>query len=141
MIMLSESLLSSSIKRGAILHSYMFRNIDHGKFFVVVGISEDKVAGFFFINSNINKFNERSQTLMNAQLFIRKENYDFLTHDSFICATRFTEIKVSQIVKSIQEGQTTFVSDLLENDLKELINSVRSSRLFTTAQKNKYAKV
>lgn len=105
MIMLSESLLSSSIKRGAILHSYMFRNIDHGKFFVVVGISEDKVAGFFFINSNINKFNERSQTLMDAQLFIRKENYDFLTHDSFICATRFTEIKVSQIVKAYKKAK------------------------------------
>lgn len=141
MIMLSETLLSSSIKRGAILHSYMFQYIDHGKFFVVVGISEDKLAGFFFINSNINKFHERSQDFMNAQILLRKEDYDFLNHDSFICATKFTEIKTSQIVKSIQEGQTKFVSELNKKDLQTLITSVRNSRLFTTTQKKKYAKV
>ena len=66
MIKLSNDFLAASIKRGAILHSYMFRNIDHGKFFVVVGVSEDKVAGFFFINSQINKFLFRSQDLLNA---------------------------------------------------------------------------
>ena len=48
------NLIESRITRGAILHSEMFEEIDHGKFFVIVGISGDSVAGFFFINSNIH---------------------------------------------------------------------------------------
>ena len=48
---LPVSLIESSIGRGDILLSE-FDGIDHQKFFVVMGVSEDKVCGFFFINSN-----------------------------------------------------------------------------------------
>lgn len=41
-----DLLIESKIDRGVILHSTMFENIDHGKFFVVVGINADYVAGF-----------------------------------------------------------------------------------------------
>ena len=43
------SLVESAIGRGDILLSE-FDGIDHRKFFVVMGVSEDKVCGFFFIN-------------------------------------------------------------------------------------------
>ena len=39
------------IKRGAIPHSETFDFVDHGKFFVIMGVSHGEVAGFFFINS------------------------------------------------------------------------------------------
>lgn len=45
--------IADSIKRGDILLSE-FDGIDHRKFFVVMGVSEDKICGFFFINSNIH---------------------------------------------------------------------------------------
>jgi hypothetical protein len=38
------------VERGQILYSNIFANIDHPKFFVVVGVTEDEVAGFFYIN-------------------------------------------------------------------------------------------
>ena len=47
------SAIADSIQRGDILLSD-FAGIDHRKFFVVMGVSEDKVCGFFFINSNIH---------------------------------------------------------------------------------------
>ena len=43
--------IANSIGRGDILLSE-FDGIDHRKFFVVMGVSEEKVCGFFFINSN-----------------------------------------------------------------------------------------
>ena len=45
-------LAENLIERGVILHSDIFPDIDRGKFFVVIGVDEDFVAGFFFINSN-----------------------------------------------------------------------------------------
>lgn len=39
------------IERGAIHHSDIFADIDHGKFFVIIGVDENYVAGFFYYNS------------------------------------------------------------------------------------------
>lgn len=36
-----SALIEIQIARGTILHSTMFQNIDHGKFFVIVGVSKD----------------------------------------------------------------------------------------------------
>ena len=47
------SLIEKSIGRGDILLSE-FDGIDHRKFFVVMGVNEENVCGFFFINSNIH---------------------------------------------------------------------------------------
>lgn len=63
-----DSLIESKIDRGVILHSTMFENIDHGKFFVVVGINADYVAVFFFINSNINIHIKDKQEQLDMQI-------------------------------------------------------------------------
>ena len=39
-MILPSSLHENFIKRGTILHSEIFEDIDHGKFFAVMGISE-----------------------------------------------------------------------------------------------------
>ena len=62
-----STLIELRIERGTILHSTMFENIDHGKFFVIVGISEEFVAGFFFINSKVNKHIEEKQAQLDMQ--------------------------------------------------------------------------
>ncbi len=48
-------LIEKVVMRGQILHSDIFEGIDHAKFFVVIGVSEDAIAGFFYINSEINR--------------------------------------------------------------------------------------
>lgn len=65
--------IASQIKRGTILHSNMFENIGHGKFFVVIGVTEEYIAGFFFINSNVHKsiFGNRNSCPCNIRCAIR----------------------------------------------------------------------
>lgn len=43
---LPQSLHKHFVQRGSILHSEIFEDIDHGKFFAVIGVSDDMVAGF-----------------------------------------------------------------------------------------------
>lgn len=69
---LPVSLITDVIRRGTILHSYMFEEIDHGKFFVVIGINEEFVAGFFFINSRINIHLEGKPEQLNMQYPLRR---------------------------------------------------------------------
>ena len=46
-----STLIENQLHRGTILHSTMFENIDHRKFFAIVGINQEYVAGFFFITT------------------------------------------------------------------------------------------
>lgn len=62
--------IADSIKRGDILLSE-FDGIDHRKFFVVMGVSEDKICGFFFINSNIHPAIFNKQEQLNLQYPLR----------------------------------------------------------------------
>ena len=48
---IGTSVAALSIKRGTIFHSTIFEDIDHGKFFVVIGEDDRCLVGFFFINS------------------------------------------------------------------------------------------
>lgn len=47
-------LLEQGIKRGSILLSDSFEDIDHAKFFAVIGVYQNILTGFFFINSRIH---------------------------------------------------------------------------------------
>ena len=62
-----STLIENQLRRGTILHSTMFENIDHGKFFAIVGINQDYVAGFFFINSRVNIHIEDKQEQLDMQ--------------------------------------------------------------------------
>lgn len=73
------------IERGTILHSDIFADIDYGKFFVIIGVDENYVAGFFFINSNINRAIWDKPEQMEMQYLMRPCDYGFLRHD-FFCA-------------------------------------------------------
>lgn len=88
------------IQRGQILHSDIFASIDHGKFFVVMGVSEDEIVGFFYINSDINRFINTKEEQLQMQILIKKDDYSFLSQDSFICATNIVRFPKSQMIES-----------------------------------------
>ena len=46
---LPAELLQQRVRRGSILLSDSFEDIDHAKFFAVIGVYENRIAGFFFI--------------------------------------------------------------------------------------------
>lgn len=135
---LPSELLKTQVQRGTILHSTMFENIDHGKFFVVIGISKDYIAGFFFINSNINRFIIGKQELLDMQYPMMKKDYSFLSHDSFLSATRIEKIPISKVIETMEKGTTRIVDVMKEEHLSELLSAARKSRLFSKIQKEQF---
>ena len=127
-------LIETRVTRGTILHSTMFENIDHGKFFVIVGVSEEQVAGFFFINSNINIHIEGKQEQLNMQYPLRKSDYGFLKYDSFLSATRIEKIPRSRIVDTIISGVTEIIGTMKREHMEELLERARNSILFSKRQ-------
>lgn len=133
-----HSLIERHIDRGTILHSTMFENIDHGKFFVIVGVSEDFVAGFFFINSDINSYIKGKQEQLNMQYPLRKADYDFLRYDSFLSATKIQTIPRSKIADTIGLGITEIVGHMKQEHMDELLEKARESVLFSGQQVRKF---
>lgn len=131
-------LTENLIERGSILHSDIFADIDHGKFFVIIGVDNDFVAGFFFINSNINKaiWNKEDQLAM--QYPLKKEDYDFLRYDSFLNATNIITRSRKELSESIREGRTSMIGHLKQEHLEDVLDMVRNSKLFNKIEKSRF---
>ena len=89
---LSELLSNDSVDKlnmvpGTVLLGEM-EGVDHLKFFVVAGVSNDRVCVCsVVINSAINPFIMRRPHLLSRQVLILNEKYSFLSHDSYVnCA-------------------------------------------------------
>ncbi len=130
-------LIESRIGRGDILLSE-FDGIDHQKFFVVMGISEDKVCGFFFINSNIHPaiFNKQEQLDMQYPLLHR--DYSFLKYDSFLCASSVIERRLTEISNGIKNGTTTIIGKMREMHLTEVLEMARASKVISDRHKRMF---
>ncbi len=135
---LPTDLLEEVVRRGQILHSDIFENIDHPKFFVVMGISENKIAGFFYINSEINRYIQKKEEQLRMQYPLYVADYVFLAHDSYICATNIMELPKAVILKSIQENRTKIIDSLKPEHLTALLEKVRQSKLFSNVVKRRY---
>ena len=135
---LPSELLQVLVERGQILYSNIFTNIDHPKFFVVVGVTDDEIAGFFDINSRINTNVNTKEEQLRLQYPISKDDYDFLSHDSYISATNVVTLLQNVIVQSMQQGQTLVKGKLLDYHMNDILNKVRSSRLFSKIIKDRF---
>lgn len=131
------SLIEKSIGRGDILLSE-FDGIDHRKFFVVMGVSEDKVCGFFFINSNIHPAIFNKQEQLNLQYPLLHRDYEFLKYDSFLSASNVIERKLSDISEGIKNGTTTVIGKMKEEHVTDVVEMVRASKVISDRHKRMY---
>lgn len=131
---LPVSLIESSVDRGSILHG-PFHGIDHQKFFVVIGVTEECVAGFFYINSAINRNINKKPGQLRMQYPIHREDYTFLARDSYICATEIQRIPRNRLSNGIAAGDVLIKGTLKEEHLNDLLNLTRNSNLFTANEK------
>ena len=138
MMELPHSLHKHFIERGSILHSEIFEDIDHGKFFAVMGVSEDMLVGFFFINSRIHPAIQKRPAQFAMQYLLRKIHYDFLKYDSFLSATAIIKLPINRLSETIAGGQTTYVGKLTEEDLTAILEACRESDLFRPSDKRKF---
>lgn len=131
-------LLQQGIQRGSILLSDSFEDIDHAKFFAVMGVYEDCIAGFFFINSRIHPIIESKPEHFAMQYQLRKKDYPFLRYDSFLSANEIQTRPVSALVKSMQDGRTSIVGQLTDEDLTVVLDACRNCDLFSAKEKRQY---
>lgn len=131
-------LLQQSIQRGSILLSDSFEDIDHAKFFAVMGVFEDRIAGFFFINSRIHPVIQSKPAHFAMQYQLRKKDYPFLRYDSFLGANELQTRPVSALIKSMQNGQTSIVGQLTDEDLNAVLEACRNSDLFSAKEKRQF---
>lgn len=138
MMELPPILLRQGIDRGTILLSDSFEDIDHAKFFAVMGVFEDKIAGFFFINSRIHPIIGRKPEQLAMQYQLRKQDYSFLRYDSFLGANELLTRPMSVLVKSMEAGQTSIVGHLTATDLSAVLDACRASKLFSAKEKQRF---
>ena len=131
------TVIERSIARGDILLSE-FDGIDHRKFFVVMGVSEEKVCGFFFINSNIHPAIYNKQEQLNLQYPMLHRDYEFLKYDSFLCASSVIERKLIDISKGINEGTTSIIGRMKDEHVIDVLEMVRASKVISDRHKKMY---
>lgn len=131
------SVIESSIGRGDILLSE-FDGIDHCKFFVVMGISDDKVCGFFFINSNIHPSIFQKQELLDLQYPLKQEDYSFLKYDSFLSASNVIERSLSDISEGLKKGTASVIGKMKDEHIEDVLTMVRGSKVISERQKCLY---
>lgn len=135
---LPSVLIGDTIRRGQIFHSSIFQDINHGKFFVVIGVTETEVAGFFYINSHVNTNVQKKPEQLEMQYLIKASDYPFLRYNSYINATNIITRSKHELSKSIEEGRTCLMSSLREDHLEDLLCRVRDSKLFSRIDKKNY---
>ena len=131
------SLIEGSVSRGDILLSE-FDGIDHRKFFVVMGVSEEQVCGFFFINSNIHPAIFNKQEQLNLQYPLSHRDYEFLKYDSFLCASSVIERRLDDITDGIRNRTTQIVRRMKEEHIQDVVEMVRASKVISERHKKLY---
>lgn len=135
---LPDVLLRQGVQRGSILLSDSFEDIDHSKFFAVIGVFEDKIAGFFFINSRIHPIIAKKPEMFAMQYPLLRRNYPFLRYDSFLGANELQTRPVDALVRSMQTGNTILVGELIADDLERILEACRNSDLFSPKEKRQF---
>lgn len=131
------TVIEGNIGRGDILLSE-FDGIDHRKFFVVMGVSKEKVCGFFFINSNIHPAIFNKQEQLDLQYPLLHRDYEFLKYDSFLCASNVIERKLIDISEGIKEGTTSIIGKMRDEHVSDVLEMVRASKVISDRHKKMY---
>jgi hypothetical protein len=131
-------LIKQTLSKGNVF-SGKFKDIDHKKFFIVIGISCKKICFCsVYINSNIPKYIYSNQQLLNLQVNIKGSKYTFLKYDSFVACNSPLQYNVNDLIAWINEGICEYVGNIDEEDLDNIITTVVNSGLLTKNETDLY---
>jgi len=127
------------IRRGYIFHSCEFENIEHGKFFVIIGENKNNYAGYFFINSNINTYISKKSELFAMQMLIKRSDYpSFLKNDSFIACHKISLVAKDKLAEQIRKKTIQYKGYLTKEDEERLLENLRKSDLYSNEEKDSF---
>ena len=125
------NLYQTSLSKGDVFLG-KFDGIDHEKFFVIAGLSKDKIfICSVFINSNIPDFIFSKQVLLDLQVPIKGNKYDFLKHDSFVSCNTQLKLKFSDLHSRIDDKRCRYIGKLNTEDLNNIKTTLINSGLLT----------
>ena len=124
-------LLRTSLSKGDVFLG-KFDGIDHKKFFVIAGLSPEKVCiCSVYINSNIPDFIFKKQELLNLQVLIKGVKYDFLKNDSFVSCNTQLKFNFSDLYNWIDSKRCRYIGKLDMEDLNNIKTTLINSGLLT----------
>jgi hypothetical protein len=111
-----------------------FANPPKEKYLILVSIDDGQIF-FFVINSKINQFILSNPHLLQAQVQIKKSDYDFLHYDSYIDCSTINTINEDEIIKQIQQDTTRIKGNLNSKTKKDIITAVIATTTLSRYQK------
>jgi hypothetical protein len=126
----NDPLGSLRIQAGSIFLGPM-EGVDHMKFYIIAGVSGNKIcACSVVINSHINQFIIKRPKLLDLQVEILKDNYEFLDHNSYVnCANPI--VGTSNI---FNRADFIFKDVLNDDDLTIIVGLIKKSGMLTQEQ-------
>ncbi|MCL1932677.1 MAG: hypothetical protein FWF53_02525 [Candidatus Azobacteroides sp.] len=134
----SNNLFKSTLAKGNVFCGE-FAGIEHKKYFIVVGLSNDKLClCSVYINSSILDFIYNKQELLNLQVPIKGVKYDFLKYDSFVSCNTQLKYEFTDIRNWIDSGKCQYIGNIDNEDLSNITFTLIESGLLTQKEIDLY---
>jgi hypothetical protein len=109
-----------------------FEGIDHPKFFIVAGISEDRIfLCSIYINSGIHPSIMHKQYLLELQVPLKKQNNPFLKYDSFANCSTPIPMELEPLSQWVSEDSCKVIGSINDSDLNSIVNALKNSGLLS----------
>lgn len=98
------------------------------KYYVVLGnINDGLLLASFYINSNLNGTILRNPVLCDLQHLIRKSNYNFLSHDSYVDCSKLNQHSYEEVLKQVSNNPAIVVGQIVQDDFSTMIEMMKRS--------------
>jgi len=131
---IKKDMLKTSLSCGDVFLGE-FKNISHPKFFVIAGLSSNKMfICSVFVNSNIPDSIFRNEGLLNLQVPVKAAKYAFLKYDSFVSCNKQIKLEFQNIYNAINNKKCKYIGKLDEDDLCNIRTTLINSGLLTEGE-------
>lgn len=126
-----KKLYNSSLQTGDVFLNE-FKEASHKKFFIVAGLSQDKVyLCSVFINSKIHPSIHNKPKQLELQMPLKKNNNSFLKYDSYVNCAYPMRLDTSKIIDSIINKECTIIGRVDNTDLLSIQDMIIDSGLLS----------
>ena len=109
-----------------------FEGIEHPKFFIVAGLSQDRVfLCSVYINSRIHPSIIQRQHLLELQVPLRKQNNSFLRYDSFANCSTPILMESEPLSEWVADNSCKVIGTVFKDDLNSIVGTLKNSGLLS----------
>ncbi|MDP2303308.1 MAG: hypothetical protein Q8N03_12885 [Ignavibacteria bacterium] len=134
---LKEQQINNSISSGKVLKLFCpFTKPPKEKYLLLISINPTVCV--FIINSEINLFVQSKYDLQEAQVLIKKNDYNFLDHDSYIACNEVIEyFSLEEIKKQLSQDISRIKGKITPSTRNHILISTNNCRALSKIEKRK----